>query len=247
VEKDEFEIGLQRFYAVRSVFSQLTNRLFGHLGLDSLRALTSTTRKAMALATFSKTLSEAMKNFFNESRRCLQDSEPEIREILEMMEAIQKKFVIEHGLKLSNPNGFSVTRYRKEIDRLEQWCNTHLNTVFQLMMHEKNQVTQRFFDEVAHQVRLTFERANRDAESWVKALMAPMETQIREHQIQLKRRLESIKRIHQATDTLEERIDELLHVESQLLGQIHDIENAAQLVQHVLKSRIGERALRNAA
>ena len=29
-EKDEFEAGLQRYYAVRSVFSTLTNRLFGH-------------------------------------------------------------------------------------------------------------------------------------------------------------------------------------------------------------------------
>jgi 3-dehydroquinate dehydratase len=81
--------------------------------------------------------------------------------------------------------------------------------MFQLLTHEKGQLTQRFFEEVAVQVRKNFEHANRDAESWLKAIMAPMEIQIREHQIQLKRRLESIKRIHQATDTLEERIDEL--------------------------------------
>jgi hypothetical protein len=31
-EKEEFESGLQRYYAVRSVFSTLTNNLFGHLG-----------------------------------------------------------------------------------------------------------------------------------------------------------------------------------------------------------------------
>ena len=247
VEKEEFESGLQRFYAVRSVFSQLTNRLFGHLGLDALRSLIASTRKEMMDATFSRTLSDAMKKFFNESRRNFQESETEIREILEMMDAIQKKFVIEHGLKLSNPTVFSLGRYRKEIDRLEQWCDTHLNTMFQLMTHEKRKVTQRFFDEVAHQARQTFERANRDAESWIKALMAPMETQIREHQIQLKRRLESIKRIHQATETLEERINELLHVENQLTSQIRAIESAAQAVQHILNRRLGQQALRDAA
>jgi hypothetical protein len=64
--------------------------------------------------------------------------------------------------------------------------------------------------------------------------MAPMETQVREHQIQLKRRLESIKRIHQATDTLEDRIDELNHVESNLVSQIHAIERAGHRVQHLL-------------
>lgn len=247
VEKEEFEIGLQRFYAVRSVFSQLTNRLFGCLGLDSLRTLTSATRRSMIEATFSRTLSEAMTRFFDASRHRLKDSETEIREIMEMMEATQKKFVIEHGLKLSNPSPFPLTRYRKEIDRLEQWCDTHLNTVFQLMTHEKHQVTQRFFDEVAHQVRLMFEQANRDAESWIKALMAPMETQIRERQIQLKRRLESIKRIHQATDTLEERIDELLHVERQLLDQIAEVEGAADKVRRVLETRLGENGWRDAA
>ena len=238
IEKEEFEIALQRFYAVRSVFSQMSNRLFGHLGLDGLRALTASTRKTMLDATFSKTLSVAMKDFFRQVHGNLQKSDAEILEIISMMEAVQKKFVIEHGLKLSNPSGFSLARYRKEIVRLEQWCDTHLNSVFQLMTHEKHKVMQRFFDEVALQVRRAFEQGNREAESWLKAVMAPMETQVREHQIQLKRRLESIKRIHQATDTLEERINELLHVESDLVNQICAIENLGQNVQRVLNARL---------
>ena len=63
-EKDEFESGLQRYYAVRSVFSTLTNNLFGHLGLDVLRQLTHQTREAMLDAAFSKSLSDAMAGFF---------------------------------------------------------------------------------------------------------------------------------------------------------------------------------------
>ena len=247
VEKEEFESGLQRYYAVRSVFSQMTNKLFGHLGLDALRQLTASTREAMHEATFSKTLSAAMKNFFNVARANLDNSEDEINEILSMMEAIYKKFAVEHGLKLGTPTSFSLIRHQQEVQRLEQWCDTHLNTMFQLMTHEKNKVTQKFFEEVASQVRRAFDKANHDAESWLKAIMAPMETQVREHQIQLKRRLESIKRIHQATETLEERINELLHVENQLTSQIRAIESAAQAVQHILNRRLGQQALRDAA
>ncbi|MCM8627120.1 dynamin family protein [Accumulibacter sp.] len=217
-EKEEFEGGLQRYYAVRSVLSQLSNNLFGHLGLDSLRLLSNSTREAMVNATFSATLSSAMKHFFEVARKNLAKSGGEVTEILSMMEAIHKKFAIEHGLKLGAPAGFSLARYEKDIDRLDRWCNTHVNTMFQLLTHEKNQLTQRFFEEVAVQVRKTFERANRDAESWLKAIMAPLEIQIREHRTQLKRRLESIKRIHQATDTLEERIDELTRIERGLVG-----------------------------
>ena len=61
--------------------------------------------------------------------------------------------------------------------------------------------------------------------------MSPMETQVREHQVQLRRRLESIKRIHKASDTLDDRLAELEHVSdgikeqsTQMQALINDIE-----------------------
>ena len=44
---------------------------------------------------------------------------------------------------------------------------------------------------------------------WTKAVMSPLETQVREHHIQLRRRLDSVRRIHRASDELESRILEL--------------------------------------
>jgi len=239
-EKEEFEAGLQRYYAVRSVFSTLTNNLFGHLGLDVLRQLTHDTRETMLEATFSKTLSEAMGNFFGRSREALAKSNAEIEEILNMMDAVYKKFSVEHGLKLGSPTAFSLLRYEKELDRLEAWCDAHLNTMVSLLTHDKKNITQKFFEEVAVQVRRAFEHANKDAETWLRAIMAPMETQVREHQIQLKRRLESIKRIHLATDTLEDRIAELESVEKNLLQQIQSLEDVVGRVRDMLLPVAGQ-------
>lgn len=246
-EKEEFESGLQRYYAVRSVFSQLTNRLFAHLGLDALRLLSTSTRDAMVTATFSSTLTNAIDRFFTVARGNLASSRAEVAEIMTMMEAIYKKFAVEHGLKLGTPTGFSLQKYEKEIDRLDQWCQTHINSVFQLLTHEKSQLTQRFFEEVAVQVRKAFEHANRDAETWLKAIMLPLEVQIREHQIQLKRRLESIKRIHQATDTLEERIDELEHVESKLLLQLTVLGKISENFREILQQTVNREEMLSAA
>ena len=233
-EKVEFESGLQRYYAVRSVFSSLTNNLFGHLGLDALRHLTYETRTAMVEANFSRTLSEAMGHFFGRSRYALARSTGEIGEIQNMMEAIYKKFLVEHGLKFGTPASFSLLHCEKELDRLEAWCDSHLNSMRSLLTTDKKHLTQKFFEEVAVQVRRAFERANKDAETWLRAIMAPMETQVREHQIQLKRRLESIKRIHQATDTLEDRIRELESIEEDLLRQIHALEDVVGRVRELL-------------
>ena len=217
-----------------AVNETLTNNLFGHLGLDALRHLTHETRTAMIEANFSRTLSDAMGNFLSRSRASLTRSRDEIGEIRSMMEAVYKKFSVEHGLKLGTPAAFSLLRYEKELDRLEGWCNTHLNTMLSLMTTDKKHITQKFFEEVAIQVRRAFERANKDAETWLRAIMAPMETQVREHQIQLKRRLESIKRIHQATDTLEDRIRELESVDKDLLQQIHALEAVVGRVRELL-------------
>lgn len=236
-EKDEFEQGLQRYYAVRSVFSTLTNNLFAHLGLDRLRQVTGETREAMLEASFSKNLSGAMKSFFAQTRRALADSSHEIGEILAMMEMVYKKFTVEHGLKLGSPTTFSLLRYEKEMDRLENWCDSHLGSTVSLLTHDKKNITQKFFEEVAVQVRRAFERANKDAEIWLRAIMAPMETQVREHQIQLKRRLESIKRIHQATDTLEDRIAELETVGTGLQQQIRMLDNMEARVQELLETK----------
>ena len=48
-----------------------------------------------------------------------------------------------------------------------------------------------------------------------------METYVREHHTQLRRRLESVKRIHKASDTVEQRLEELSTMQAQLLNQ-HD-------------------------
>ncbi len=233
-EKSEFEAALRRYYAVRSVFTTLSNNLFGHLGLDTLRQLTQETRVTMLEANFSKTLSDTMRDFFYRSRQGLEKSTGEIGEIQDMMEAVYKKFSVEHGLKLGTPAAFSLRRCQRELDRLEGWCDTHLNSVRSLLTTDKRQITRKFFEEVAVEVRRAFERANRDAETWLRAIMAPMETQVREHQMQLKRRLDSIKRIHQATGTVEERIGELEVNERNLLRQIQSLEAIVARVRDLL-------------
>ena len=229
-EKDEFEQGLQKYYAVRSVFSNLTNSLLAHLGLDALRDETRRTREAMLESSFSKGLRGAMMEYFANIRGNLERSTDEITEITKMLDAMYKRFSVEHGLKLSSPNGFSTLRYQKEIDRLEKAFNNQFNTVLAIVTTEKHTLTQKFFETIAVQARRTFEVANRDVENWLRAVMSPLETQVREYQLQLKRRLESVKRIHQATDTLEDRIVELQQSEQGVLQQVEELNQIANAI-----------------
>ncbi|MHB1590917.1 MAG: dynamin family protein [Sulfuricella sp.] len=233
-DKEDFEKGLQRFQALRSVFSQQTNILFAHLGMVALKTEVKNTRIAMVEAKFTKGMRDAMNQFFRDANENIAQSARQIEEIKGMMAAMYKKFNEEHGLSQAAPAPFSTLKYHKEIARLEKAYNEHFNTVLNMLTHEKLSLTTKFFETLANRVVQVYEVANQDVENWLKAIMAPMETQVREHQLHLRRRLESIKRIHKATDTLEDRITELQHMEGGILKQLQDLSLLQQHIANVL-------------
>lgn len=233
-EKDEFDRGLLKYHAVRSVFTNLSNKVFSHIGMDAVRQETRRTRSSMDKATFSSDLRSAMKDFFETLRGKLRHSAQDIEEITNMLDVMYKRFSVEHGLKLAPPNGFSTQRYERDIVRLERAFNEEIATLTALMTHSKGSLTQRFFETVALEARKTFEIANRDVEQWLRVVMAPLDTQVREYQLQLRRRLESVKRVHEATGTLEERIKELLQAEDVLLHQVTELDELRKAAETVL-------------
>ena len=237
-EKEEFERGLERFYATRNVFSTQTNALFAHLGMDALRTRTAQTRDLMEKANFSLQLRDAMNGFFGEVRDSLHKSAASVDEIFRMMEAMYQRFSAEHDLRLGVPVPFSVQRYEKDITRLEKAFHQQFNTWLNLLTTEKRLLTQRFFETVAVQVRKHMEVVNRDVEHWLRAIMAPLENQVREHQKQLKRRLESVKRIHEATDTLEDRIEELRQSEAAITQQMEELARLRAALEAAIKAPV---------
>ena len=223
VDKENFEKGLQRFQALRSVFSQQTNKLFTLLGMESLKTKVHDTRETMVKASFTKTIRDAMDDFFADLKGRLVTSDEHIQDIKKMMDVMYEKFATEHGLRKSEPPTFSTLRYQKELIKLERAYKEQFNTTFNMIANEKMTLTTKFFETLASRVVHVYEVANRDVENWLKAVISPMESQVREHQIQLRRRLESIKRIYQATDTLEDRITELENIEKSIQEQVADL------------------------
>lgn len=224
-DKEVFERGLQQFQALRSVFSQQSARLFKHLGMDMLRDEVRRAREDMTNSRFTKGIREAMNRFFADVDGHLSEATTQIEEINGMMDAMYKKLNQDHGIQLVTIPPFSMLRYRKEIERLEATYKSHFNTLLNLLTTEQYTLTSRFFETLASRVVSVFELANKEAETWLKSIMSPMEGQVREHQMQLRRRLESVKRIHKAADTLGGRIQELEQMRSDIERQIEGLDD----------------------
>jgi hypothetical protein len=235
-EKDLFERGLQRFTALRTVFSQQTNQLFDVIGLDALRANAGRTRKAIEESPFTKGVRTAMGEFFAAIRRDFDDAARRSSEIHDMMQAMYARFAQEQGLERYVPPPFSMLKYQKEIDRLERAYNEHFNTLWNMVSKAKFALMKRFFETVASRVKHLYDVANRDLESWLKSVMSPLETQVREHHLQLRRRLESIKRIHRASGELEERLLELGTQEEALADQARALAREIAAIDAVIEN-----------
>jgi DNA repair exonuclease SbcCD ATPase subunit len=126
-------------------------------------------------------------------------------------------------------------KYQKEVERLERAYNVHFNTLWNMVSKAKFTLMKRFFETIAIRVKHVYDIGNRDLESWLKAVMAPLETQVREHHIQLRRRLESVKRIHRASDELEERLSELEQAETGIRDQITALERELSAIVAIIE------------
>jgi hypothetical protein len=156
-----------------------------------------------------------VKAFFAQIQNNLALSGQKTEEITEMMTVMYRKFSTEHGLALSSPMPFSLEKYRKEIEMIEGVYHKQFGAAA-IMTTPQVALMAKFFDSIASRVKQSFLQANRDVEAWLKVVMAPLEAQIWEHRSQLKKRKQSIERIHMATDSLEEKVEALEKIQAEL-------------------------------
>ena len=204
-EKKEFDTSLLKMHGTRAVFTKLSTEVFTTLGMDILREEIRKTREQMEKSYLSAGLRDAIRHFFEAVKANLLESNKKTDEIYRMMETMYRKFSTEHGLALGSPMQFSLDKYLREIEDIENVYQKQFNTAM-LLTNTRVALMHKFFDSIAARVKQTFLRANKDVEAWQKVVMAPLEAQIREHKSQLKNRMQSIQRIHVATDSLEDRI-----------------------------------------
>jgi hypothetical protein len=216
VEKKEFDGSLFKLQGTRSVVTRLSTELYTTLGMDTVQGEIDTVREAMEASRFATGMRTPIRQFFEQARTNLNLSNVKIGEISAMMEIMYRKFSTEHGLTLSIPMPFSLNRYLREIDAVEEVYSKQFGTTT-LLMTSRGALMDRFFDSIASRVRRSYRAANSDVEAWLKVIMSPLEAQIRQHKDQLKHRLASIQRIHDATDSLEQKI-------SSFEGSQHDLE-----------------------
>ena len=205
MEKKEFDASLFKLQGTRAVFTTLSTELYSSIGMDVVQRQVDDVRSAMQAARFGTGTRAPVRVFFDAARANLDASSAKIGEINTMMDSMYRRFSAEHGLTLAVPMRLSLARYRDEIDAIEAIYLKQFGTAT-LLITSRGTLLERFFDSIASRVKHSFRAANADVEAWLKVIMAPLEAQIRQHREQLRGRQASIQRIHDATESLEQKI-----------------------------------------
>jgi replication fork clamp-binding protein CrfC len=189
-------------------------------------------REQMKERFFSRGLREDMDALFVQLNALVRDGEERIGQLHQLVDSMYRRFNAEHGFTLPSPLQFAATRYTNELQETLQLVQSHLGTI-NMLTRSRPQLVQNAFATMASRVLDNFRDLNRDIEIWLKSVMTPLEAQVREHQKQLRRRVDSIERIHEATDTLESRISQLEGVLNELDERSGRIESHTQRILRV--------------
>ncbi|MGJ9418933.1 dynamin family protein [Massilia sp. CMS3.1] len=241
-ERKDFDAGLGRLQEARTRFARLSTELYSTLDMDAVARQAETVRLALQASRFATGMRAPVRAFFENARVGLETASEQVSAIGILMDAMVRGFAAEHGLTMSPPVPLSLARYRDEVEAIEALYVKQFGTAT-LFMTSRSTLLERFFDSIVSNVRRTYRAANADVEAWLKVIMVPLETQIRQHKEQLRHRLSSIQRIHDATDSLEQKIGAFEASQVALDGQRARL----LLLNGAVAAALGEPALREAA
>ncbi len=187
-EKLKFEQGMARYTAMRRIFTNLTNALLDAAGTEALRLNANRTHLALEATAQTRSVRAAINHFFISINEDMAQAEYQAREIHDMVTAMSAQFSRELRMKSFVPTRFSFEKYKKELSRLHSAYQQRFEALWGNTSRAKLQPMQRFFEAIVTRAKHIYGVANRDAESWLKGVMIPLETQIRERHQQLRKR-----------------------------------------------------------
>jgi len=225
-EQLDFEQCQQQFSTIRKTFTSLSNELYTHLTLADINRLATQTRREMSLSATTRGIRLAMANFFQVSQDAMQRSAADVQNIKKFMDGAYREFSKQYGLKRLRPRSFSTEKYLREIKHLEA---VHNNMMRGLKLYLTGQVVlaNQFYSSAITGVREVFVKANRDADNWLRTILAPVESQVQERKNLLKRRLDSSKHIRTASETMHMRTAELHNKLAATADQLSELQQIA--------------------
>ncbi len=233
VESGEFEGCTTRLAALRSVQNRMLGSALQILSSDRLRTEVSAMHSASNAGPLNLGAGKAFKTLCERLHASLVRVAEQNDEMHEMLQASVQRLNTEYAFAVAVPTPPSLQRYRVELQRIEENFGRYL-TVTRAWRLSTAGFREQFRRMLLSRLRMVFENAAGEVELWSKAVLAPMDHQLRERRQAFAKRRESLERIEGAAGELESRIAEVDAGEARLSHQQLHFEQLVASVQACL-------------
>jgi len=223
-DKMLYEQTVKSFNITRGVISQQGRALMASLDSDKLADMLEKSRSAIEGSWTTNGLLRGMQSLFGQATQQFDKIHHHAGQIKGLVDAAYRRFHEQHGFTQLSPPPLSLERARQGLLGLAQqtsdFCNDPVN-----IMTEKHFLIRKFYTGLVASADEAFDLARGESESWLRASLAPLMTQIHDYKAQIERRVATVRQIHDNVDTLEDRIKELVHRQAALLQQNQAIDS----------------------
>ena len=224
-EQAAYMKSVENFQASHRVLTRQARAMLDTLSLEALDDLIARTREDMVGSWTTHGLKKGMLTFFDGARQTMQQTVEQAERTRRLIQSIYKKFHEEHGLPVIAPKAFDIDQYNRELELLYEEAEAFRNSPTTALI-EQSFVVKKFFISLVSQARNLYLKANQHADNWLKEVMNPLALQIREHKTAMEKRLDTLRRINESRDTLEQKIADLeqqIQTQSRQLQELDDI------------------------
>ncbi len=224
-DKVVYDGSVKNFNLTRNALTLQKKALRASLSEQRLQEILHKSREAMQGSWTTAGLSRGMHALVRGLTLQFNEALEHSRRIHILLHATYRDFHEKHQFPRLSPPHLNLEPYRERLldlaRKTDEFCRDPVN-----IMTEKHFLINRFYLALAALAERVFREARRRSEAWFGDSLDPLATQIKEYKVQLERRLENIRKIHEHTDTLQERIGALhvltadLERQSALLGDI---------------------------
>jgi len=236
-EQATYHKSIESFSSNKKSFTDKHTELLNQLSLTRLDQLMSQTRKDMTGTWTTAGMKSSMKQFFEIITETITEANQQTDQINTLLQTIYRQFHKEHGLTETKPKFFSMAKFKRDLERLQNEAEAYRKSSMTTMT-EQSFVVKKFFISMVSHARNTFFQAHQEVEAWGKSALAPLISRIKEHKHQMEKRLESLRKINESRDTLQSRINELERIAERLNVQLADINLLMETLNKPLDSFI---------
>lgn len=246
-EKEEFDAALRRYQATRAVYAKQCRELLDAVAVSRFRFELADVRHQMEMAAFSSDLRERIEQFFERVFALIDRAQAKVAEIYEMLTTMMRQLEVEHGIVCNPPAPLDFAAARESLETARTLALRQLASWGTMLAHTKSGVIERFLALVGSEVQHRWAAMHREAVTWVRQALLPLEAALKEKKTELELRMNGIVRVHQAAESLEPQLAELHAERERLEQQLQRLETMLQRGLATIARPLLERAPEHAA